>query len=327
MKLILLALMLTSLLFAQDHHSSSNDHSADSEHKSNFINEMEVGLDTGDGVVEIAHLKTLKNIDTSILLLPGSIYLAGHTGHMDTMGYDRFTSFLLNVMNHHATNLRGVQLETGVKILGFEQQPFGAEPGSTLKFLRVNFTEIDITSVVDLDDKGNKKIHFVLAAKLGMSKQNESLAALSAEEEMIAQDLFQCYDCEAMTNNASWGAHQSFGAAIELEYKRLLVKTYAEINRDFSTVMMNNNAHNNLNYMMVEKKVGIEVEYNVLDLGRAGHINLFTSLEYYNLNQDLTYPNSAIPVSNRINTDGLLYKIGIKYNLGTFKKKSKKDHH
>lgn len=326
MKKLIIALILVSTLFAQDH-GHSQGHGTDAENKSNFINEMEVGLELGDGVVEVAHLKAIKNTDTSILLLPGSIYLAGHTGHMDTMGYDRFSAFLLNVMNHHASNIKGVELETGIKLFGFEQQPFGAEPGSTLKFLRINFTEIDITSVVDLDEKGNKKIHFVLAAKLGVSKQNESLAMLSPEEEMMAQDLFQCIDCTAMADNANWGAHQSFGASIELEYNRLLVKTYAEINRDFSTVMMTGNQNNSLNYMMLERKVGIEVEYNVLDLGRAGHVNVFTSLEYYNLNQDLTFSNSALPASNRINTDGLLYKIGIKYNLGTFGKKRKKNHH
>lgn len=323
MKIIFLMLTFTFALYAQNH---GNDHGG-SDNSGNFINEMEVGLELGDGVVEVGHVNILKNTDTSILLLPGSIYLAGHTGHIDTMGYDRFSSFLLNVLNHHASNIHGVQFETGVKLLGFEQQPFGAEPGSSLKFLRLNFTEIDITSVVDLDKEGNKKIHFILAAKLGVSKQNESLAQLTNEELAIAQDMFQCSNCQLDAGNASWGAHQSFGAAIELEYNRLLVKTYAEINRDFSRVGLTGNLQQDLNYSMIEKKVGIEVEYNILDLGRAGHINAFTSVEYYNLNQSLGMGNAAMAPIDKISTDGILFKVGLKYNLGTFGRKKKKPHH
>ena len=325
MKLFLTCIVFLSLTISTAM-AQENSHTTDS-HDSNFINEMELGLDSGDGVVELAHFKTTKNTDSTLLLLPGSIYLAGHTGHFETMGYDRFSTFLLNVLNHHANNIRGVELESGVKLLGFEQQPFGAEPGSTLKFLRLNFTEVDITSVVDLDKEGNKKIHFVLAAKLGVSKQNESLSALSSEEQYMAQELFGCIECQTSANNTNWGLHNSLGVAVEFEFKRLLVKTYAEINRDFSSVMLSGNPNHNLNYNMTEKKLGIEVEYNILDLGNAGHINMFTSLEYYNLNQNMNYPNNSVPVSNRINTDGILYKFGLKYNLGTFKRKKNKGHH
>lgn len=104
MKSLFFALIVSATLFAQDHGTNHGD-----DHSSGLINEMELGLELGDGVVEVAHLKTLKNTDTSILLLPGSIYLAGHTGHFDTMGYDRFSSFLLNVLNHHSNNIHGVQ--------------------------------------------------------------------------------------------------------------------------------------------------------------------------------------------------------------------------
>lgn len=54
MKSIIFALMVSVTLFAQDHGASHGD-----EHSSGLINEMELGLELGDGVVEVAHLKTL----------------------------------------------------------------------------------------------------------------------------------------------------------------------------------------------------------------------------------------------------------------------------
>jgi len=333
MKVLFILCLFSLLSIAQDT-TDHTDHSNEGSHgsESGFINEMEVGIDTQEGIVEIAHISTMNNVDSSVFLLPGTIYLAGHTGHFDTMGYDRFNLFLLNIINHHSKKYGALQMETGLKLLGVEQQPFGAEPGSSLKFLRLNIAQIEITSVVDLDDEGNKKIHFIAAGKFGKSKQNADLAAMGSADQQLFQDYLNCEHCFVNKDGSSWGNHQSFGLAVELEVKRLLVKTYAEINIDSSSnTIMNSHKNMNLNYLMLERKVGIEVEYNILNMGNAGHLNAFTSVEYYNLRQDLSVPNTPYQNQNKIMKDGLLFKIGLKYNLGTFrskkKKKKKNGHH
>lgn len=323
MKISFLLFLITLSLgvFAQNHH---DDHAPGDGDHGNLINEMEIGFETGDGIVELAHLQTLRNTNSSIFLLPGSVYLAGHTGHFNTMGYDRFTTFLLNVMNHHASSMKGVQLESGVKLFGFEQQPFGANPGSSLKFLRVNFTELNVTSVVNLDEHGNKKLHFVLVGKLGLSQQNESMTALTDEDHALMQDLLQCPNCAVDNTSASWGLHNSIGGAIEFEYKNLLVKTYAELNRDLSTAMING-SNSNLSYNMLEKKLGIEIEYSLINSTKYGRLNAFTSLEYYNLNQNYRYDGlSTVDPIDKINKNGLLFKVGLKYFIGNFKKKKRR---
>lgn len=121
------------------------------------------------------------------------------------------------------------------------------------------------------------------------------------------------------------GAHSSIGVGVEFELGKFLINTYAEYNYDraANTMMSANEPVYDFNYGMHEKKAGIEIEYTVFDKRKYGNFKIFTSAEYYNLTQNVYNDNSQFLTKN-IDTQGKLFKVGIKYTLPQFGKKKRK---
>ncbi len=322
MKLLsLLILTLVSFSTFAQHHSN-DDHSNG---EFGRIYEKEIGIEAKEGIVELGHIKH-NNAETEVFVLTGNIYLAGHMD-LDMVGYDRFQLYLLNLINHHNSKLFGMKLETGIKVFGVENQPFGAEPGSSLKFMRINFTELEIVTVKDIGSSGDKKIHFKVSAKLGSSKVNSDLANLNEDQLRKLKDVFDCSSC-IRDSRQNWGASSSMGVSIELELGKVLINTYAEYNYDRSRSQLysGDNLAYDFNYGMHEKKAGVEVEYSLFANERIGHLNLFTSAEYYNLKQNVYDVNNTL-IQKNISTQGMLFKVGVKYTLPIFGKKKKRKIH
>lgn len=317
--LLLLTLSLPFISYAQDHGSSHETKPGEF----GQIYEKEVGIDTGNGIASLGKF-SYKNTHSKTFLLSGNIYLAGHLD-LQMVGYDRFQLFMLNMINHHGSKIKGVEFETGVKLFGVENQPFGAEPGSSLKFMRINFTEVEVVSIVDLDGSGTKKVHFKAVAKLGMSKMNHDLASLSESQLHLMQEVFHNPEGSVNPDNCDWGAHSSIGVGVEFELGKFLINTYAEYNYDraANTLMHADEPLYDFKYGMHEKKVGVEIEYELFDKSKYGRLNVFTSAEYYNLTQNVYSIDSQFLTKN-IDTHGMLFKVGVKYTLPTFGKKKKK---
>jgi hypothetical protein len=317
MKMTLLLFLLFSdigLSLAQDGDPSQNH--------GETILEQEIGYENNEGIFEVAHIET-GHTESSLFILPGSIYLASHLGEFDGMSYDRFSSYLLNIMNHHAKAYGALKLETGIKIFGFEHQPFGAEPGSALRFLRLNFTEIEIIGTTHLNDSDDIQIHFILSGKLGKSRQNEDMATLNREQMNELNTSIDCEQCILDAMERSWGNHQSAELAIEFEMNKMLIKTYAGFNRDTSSspIIASSYPTSTLNYQMMERKFGVEAEYEVYGNNYGSSVRLFTSLEYYMLNQDILSGEYMAP---NINNEGLLFKVGVKINTGNNSRRRRK---
>jgi hypothetical protein len=326
MKLLtILFLLIPFISFAQDPHHSGDTQPGEF----GQIYEKEVGIHTGNGITKLGEF-SFHDTHSKTFVLSGNIYFAGHLD-LEMVGYDRFQLFLLNTINHHASKIQGVEFETGVKLFGVENQPFGAEPGSSLKFLRVNFTQVDFVSVVNLDKTGAKKIHFKAIAKLGMSKMNQDLATLSESQLHNFQQFFQESQAQIDPNACKWGAHSSVALGIEFELGKFLINTYAEYNYDHALNTLHKNGVDlfDFNYGMHEKKVGIEVEYTLFDKSKYGKLDIFTSAEYYNLTQNVYDINDEF-VTKNIDTHGMLFKVGLKYTLPHYnsrKKRKKPDNH
>lgn len=279
------------------------------------------------GLVEVANLRCMGEeciADGQTFMLPFSIELEGNMSGADIANAE---VFLTSVMKQEFNEkIKAFDYKGGLKLFGVQLETTGTTFNDT-KLLSVNVVRTEFVEQVDLSKDGKKRIIFNLYGQIGISKLTKKFDEYSeAHGDLVEQDHGVRPELTEMNN--SFGSTTDIGAAINFQLNNLEISGYTRFmthtsNNLFGGTADANGIVNKTRYNTFQ--LGLDLQYNVHTGKNGRQLFIFTNVEYGRYQHSLISGQGDLNIHSMPSaTKDLNFKVGIRYTLPTFKKRSKK---
>jgi hypothetical protein len=280
-----------------------------------------------DGLVPIANINCGDGPcipEGESFLLPFSVVV---NTDMDDVYLDRMEIYLLGILNESFGDKVGaVRTGGSIKLFGLETNKFPTQTNDT-DLLFLNLAKTEFIAEVKLDDKGKKRLEFMLHGSFGVAKAKNVATQLTQDEIDNIQDTLNLQMQDTSINNG-FGAATKMGGAISLQLSRITLTGYADIMVTKTNSIFGGNYnyqgfnnHHNFNSF----NTGIELEVNIFD-NNKGRLSIFSGIDYGSYNYSATskfdHRNgnvSTISMPNKGYKE-LLFTTGLRFTLPSFRR-------